>query len=90
MNWIHTVPIHLIRILVLAFFVKTDPDSVLHSDPGFDAQKCKNFVAGKKLNKKIARTLYDIVQSFKRSLRSSANFLNFSLPKSGFPIFPKI
>jgi hypothetical protein len=35
------------------FFVKTDPDPVRHTDPGFDAQKFKHFVAGKNFLQKL-------------------------------------
>ncbi len=75
------------------FFVETDPDPVLHPDPAFNNKKkseVRIFLILKQTCKISFFQNTNIFQSFKRSLRSSANFLNFSLPKSGFPIFPKI
>ncbi len=54
------------------FFVKTDPDPVRHTDPGFDAQKYKHFVAGKKFKKKLQEpymTSFKVSREVSRALQ---------------------
>ncbi len=73
MNWVHTVPTPVFNPDPdPGLFVKTDPDSVLHSDPGFDAQKLKHFVAGKFFLQKLQEpyiTSFKVSREVSRALQ---------------------